>query len=157
MEKEQKLAQIQRGKEIQKRRKFYREREIQMVEYANLRGVGEAMEKFKYDGRPITLTTLQKYIQRRKKVDERTPYVHNRAMYKDGESYGESIIKGILKTIEKFENTVAELEDQISKKDAVIEEKEEIIKNLKDEKNIWGSLFRGKEDTLMQDLLNKIK
>lgn len=128
----------------QERHKRFQSQEGEIVNYANAFGILAAMDR--YDVR--SGFTIQKMMERR--GDGKKPLVDNKAMFESGESYYESIVKGIVATISKLETT-------ITQRDTRIAELRQEIDKLQDEKRSFGSLGRQKEETVMEELLEKIK
>ena len=128
----------------QVRHKRFQRQEGEIANYANAFGVLAAMER--YDIRSVL--TVQKIMERR--GDGKTPAVDKRAIYPDGESYYESIVKSIVATISKLQGEVAQ-------RDTRIAELRQEVDKLNVEKKSWAYLFQKKEETVMQELLSKIK
>lgn len=150
MENAQKIAQVNRGKEIQSKRKYYQEHKHEIVKDAISFGPGYAMDKW-----GINLITLQQYIER--SGNGKAPAIYKQAMYPDGESYSQGVVKAIIHTIEDLKDTISKLDDQLARKDAIIAEKDTKIKKLQEEKQSFGALGWQKEETIMEELLNQIK
>lgn len=135
----------------QVRHKRFQRQEGEIANYANAFGILAAMER--YDIRSVL--TVQKIMERR--GDGKTPAVDKRAMYPDGESYCQGVVKAIIHTVEEFKDTISNLADQLAGRDAIIAEKDKRIKQLQEEKQSFGALGCQKEETIMQELLSKIK
>lgn len=148
MKDEQKIAQVNRAREIQPKHRYYQEHKHEIMNTSDAFGKLRAIEEW-----GISLPALDRMLERR--GDGKTPAIDKRAMYPDGESYSQGVVKAIIHTIEELKNTLSNLEDQLAGKDAVIAEKDKRIKQLQEEKQSFSGYQ--KEETIMQELLRQIK
>lgn len=148
MKDEQKIAQVNRAREIQNKHRYYQEHKHEIMNHSDAFGKLRAIDVW-----GISLPALDRMLERR--GDGKIPAIDKRAMYPDGESYSQGVVKAFIRTMEELKNTISNLEDQLAGKDAIIAEKDKRIKQIQEDKQSFSGYQ--KEETIMQEFLRQIK